>query len=39
MAELKTQKIEKKILSEYFQKILDNKKTFELRLADWECNQ
>ncbi len=31
-------KIEKKIWSEYFQKILDGSKTFEVRLADFECN-
>ncbi|MFP4400425.1 MAG: DUF3850 domain-containing protein [Candidatus Woesearchaeota archaeon] len=31
-------KIEKKIWPEYFQNILEGKKTFELRLADWECN-
>lgn len=31
-------KIEKKVWSEYFQKILDGDKTFELRLADFECN-
>jgi hypothetical protein len=31
--------IKKKILSEYFQKILDGKKTYELRLADWDCNE
>jgi hypothetical protein len=30
-------KIEKKVLSEYFVKILTGEKTFELRLADWEC--
>jgi len=30
-------KIEKKTLPEFFQKILDGDKTFELRLADWEC--
>jgi len=30
-------KIEKKIWSEYFEKILDGSKNFELRLADWEC--
>jgi predicted transcriptional regulator len=29
---------EKKILPEYFQKILDGTKKYELRLADWECN-
>jgi len=32
-------KIKKKIWSEYFQKILDGKKTYELRLADWECRE
>jgi ASC-1-like (ASCH) protein len=31
-------KIEKKILPEYFEKIQSGQKTFELRLADWECN-
>lgn len=30
--------IEKKILPEYFDKIASGEKTFELRLADWECN-
>lgn len=30
---------EKKVWPEYFQKILEGKKTFELRLADWECNE
>ena len=29
----------KKVWPEYFQKILDGKKTFELRLADWECKE
>ena len=29
----------KKIWPEYFQKILEGKKTYELRLADWECNE
>ncbi len=32
-------KIEKKIWPKFFQKILDGKKTYELRLADWECNE
>lgn len=31
-------KIEKKVWSEYFQKILDGIKKFELRLGDFECN-
>ncbi len=31
-------RIEKKIQSEYFQKIIDGEKTWELRLADFECN-
>jgi hypothetical protein len=30
-------RIEKKVWPEYFQKILDGDKTFELRLADFEC--
>jgi len=30
-------KIEKKCQPEFFQKILSGEKTFELRLADWEC--
>jgi hypothetical protein len=30
--------IEKKILSEYFDLIGKGEKTYELRLADWECN-
>ena len=29
----------KKVWPEYFQKILDGKKTYGLRLADWECNE
>ena len=32
-------KINKKIQSEYFQKVFNGKKTYELRLADWECNE
>ena len=32
-------RIEKKIWPIYFQRILDGDKTFELRLADWECNE
>lgn len=31
--------IEKKILSKYFKEVVSGKKTFELRLADWECNE
>jgi ASC-1-like (ASCH) protein len=30
-------KHEKKVWPEYFQKIIEGKKTYELRLADWEC--
>ncbi len=32
-------KIEKKVWLLYFQKILEGKKTYELRLADWECHE
>ena len=32
-------KIEKKVWPKYFQKILEGKKTYELRLANWECNE
>ena len=31
-------KIEKKVWPEFFQKIIDGDKTFELRLADFKCN-
>ena len=31
--------IEKKVLKKYFQLILDGKKTYELRLANFECNE
>ena len=31
-------RIEKKIWPKFFEKILSGDKTFELRLADWECN-
>ena len=31
-------KIEKKVWPEYFDKIKKDEKTFELRLADFECN-
>lgn len=30
--------IEKKILIEYFDKVLSGEKNFEVRLADWECS-
>lgn len=29
--------ISKKILSEYFKKVASGEKTYELRLADWDC--
>ncbi|MBU2576870.1 MAG: DUF3850 domain-containing protein [Nanoarchaeota archaeon] len=32
-------KVEKKIWPQYFQNIIDGKKKFELRLADWKCNE
>ena len=32
-------KVEKKIWSEFFQKIVDGDKKFELRLADFECKE
>ena len=32
-------RIEKKILPEYFQKVIEGKKNYELRLADWECSE
>ncbi len=32
-------KIEKKVWPEFFQDILEGKKTFELRLNDFECKQ
>lgn len=32
-------KHEKKIHPQYFQKILEGKKNFELRLADWKCKE
>ena len=32
-------KIEKKVLPEYFQKIIDGVKKYELRLDDFECHE
>jgi len=32
-------KHEKKVWPGYFQDIVDGKKTFECRLADWECKE
>ena len=32
-------KIEKKVWPEYFEKILEGKKRYELRLADFECKE
>lgn len=32
-------KIEKKVWPQYFEAILSGKKTYELRLADWECRE
>ena len=34
---MSSMKIEKKTWPELFQKILDGEKTFDARLADWEC--
>lgn len=36
---IKNKKIEKKIWPEYFEKVKKGIKTFEVRLADWECNE
>ena len=35
----KMKKVEKKIWPEYFEKVKKGVKTFEVRLADWECNE
>ena len=32
-----SKQIEKKILSQFFEKVASGKKTYELRLADWDC--
>jgi hypothetical protein len=32
-------KHEKKVWPKYYQAIVDGKKNFELRLADWECHE
>ncbi|MBU0708828.1 DUF3850 domain-containing protein [Patescibacteria group bacterium] len=32
-------KIQKKVWPEYFEKIISGDKTFEVRLADWECKE
>lgn len=32
-------KIDKKIYPQYFEKILEGKKNYELRLADWDCSE
>lgn len=32
-------KIKKKVWPKYFQAIFDGKKSYELRLADWSCNE
>jgi hypothetical protein len=29
----------KKVFAKYFSQILSGKKTYEIRLADWECNE
>ncbi|NQV91679.1 DUF3850 domain-containing protein [Candidatus Woesearchaeota archaeon] len=31
--------IEKKIYPQYFEEVLNGNKTFELRLADWDCQK
>ncbi|MBU1043869.1 DUF3850 domain-containing protein [Candidatus Parcubacteria bacterium] len=32
-------KIEKKVWPKYFQAIIEDKKNYELRLADWKCKE
>ncbi len=32
-------RIEKKVWPQYFEKVLQGDKTFELRLADWDCQK
>ena len=32
-------KIEKKVWPKYFQAIIEGKKNYELRLADWKCKE
>ncbi len=32
-------RIEKKVWPQYFQKIIDGDKKYELRLADWKCEE
>ncbi len=34
---MSTMKIEKKVQQEYFKKVLEGKKRFEVRLADFKC--
>jgi len=36
---LPPRRIDKKVWPEYFQAIVDGKKNFELRLADWNCKE
>ena len=31
--------IHKKVLPQYFEQLVAGQKTFELRLADWQCNK
>ncbi|MGZ6004781.1 MAG: DUF3850 domain-containing protein [Candidatus Saccharimonadales bacterium] len=38
MGATKVSTIEKKIWPEFFEKVLSGEKTYELRLADWECS-